>query len=1004
MSSIFLPSILGFSASILSATFTLFMSRNTLYRLAYFGIFVLEFCTLHAQAQKLPFTNYNTANGLTHNRTHVIRQDGKGYIWIGTDLGIDRYDGRTFRHFSSPGNVYHSSRYCTRYADSVIFGVDHLGIAICYGDSVRFMRLNTKNTGSISGVACLNDSTFYVVDQPHGFFKISAGKTQQIQLPEPIINEWNFVDVLKDRQANIWLLSSLGLLFFHATDTQNPVNIPFFDKIYINSVRQDKNGDIYVACHLGVFRYSEVDIKNILTTSPEVILPPIAEITSITFDATGNVWMGSVNKGIYKYNKKNRSLARYGLSNGLVNQYAWDVFCDKENNLWVGTENGISKLTTQYYYSFDFANSDYQNIKDACVWNDSTLFFTNLLDAYSYSNDSITKIKGYKNVPGYIEHMLLKLPGNKLLANINTPVDAGSFSVNTLLYDFTQNEITNKKALNSVSSSIGQIYMDHGAVYEGSSMIVNTSSGLSVYKNGFFHQCAVSTDDSVKPKTTYIAGDKNGDLWIVSDHKNLIRYSKHWSNSDDSTYIFRQEDYINSKRTGIQCCTKIYVDSRGSIWACERGGGMTLLRTDKSSRVTRIDKFSANLFSSGIVNDILDHNLWVGTASGLDKIVFLNDSFTIEKDIYGSNLCGKYFFFVKKLRNKLFVGTTGCLGVIDLNQSELKTVPDVYISGIRINEKNELNLLGTAPKLNPDKNFISFEFTGISFKDERRIKYSYMLDGINKSWSEPQTDYTVNYSRIPPGTYTFKVKALSAQGVWSKPATFTFTIGRPFYKQLWFLALSVALVAAAIYSMYRYRISQFIKIQNIHDDIGATVSSINILANMAKSDLVSEAKRNQFLETIQEESKHVSESLNDIVWSINPTNDSIEIIFARMQRYASELFEAGNIAYEFNLPSLPMSEMSINMKQRQHVYLIFKEGVNNLVKYAHATKAEVRLSVTKTGLSLIISDNGKGFDTTTEHTGNGIYNMKKRADDINAMLEISSAIGLGTTIRLVLPL
>ena len=223
------------------------------------------------------------------------------------------------------------------------------------------------------------------------------------------------------------------------------------------------------------------------------------------------------------------------------------------------------------------------------------------------------------------------------------------------------------------------------------------------------------------------------------------------------------------------------------------------------------------------------------------------------------------------------------------------------------------------------------------------------------------------------------------------------------------MGLCAILIAAIVYSIYRYRINKILEIQKIrqtiskdlHDDIGATVSSINILANMAKSDLVSDTRRNQFLETIQEESKHVSESLNDIVWSVNPKNDSLDIIIARMQRYASEMFEAKNITYHFVLPESSVDELHMDMSRRQHVYLIFKEAINNLVKYSTATTADVTLAVNNDVFTMIVADNGVGFDPNTVHEGNGILNMKKRAEDIRAQLAINSAPGKGVTIQLV---
>jgi ligand-binding sensor domain-containing protein len=300
-------------------------------------------------AQKLPFTYYTTANGLLHNRTHVVRQDGKGYIWIGTDLGIDRYDGRTFKHFPCPENTYRSGRYACRYKDNVIFCVDHFGIAICCGDSVRFIRLEKGVIGAMDGCVAVNDTAYYVVDMTRGLYCLQGGIAKKVEMPKPIVETNNFIDITIDRKNNIWLLCADGLILFQNSEVQHPQPIHFFDKTYVNTVRQDRNGDIYVACHTGVFRYTEAQCSSINTVVPERIFPPVTEITALAFDEDNHVWMSSTFKGLLKYNKQTKSIAYYGIANGVVSQNVWDILFDQEKNMWLASENGVCKLTTQNY-------------------------------------------------------------------------------------------------------------------------------------------------------------------------------------------------------------------------------------------------------------------------------------------------------------------------------------------------------------------------------------------------------------------------------------------------------------------------------------------------------------------------------------------------------------------------------------------------------------------------------------------------------------------------------
>lgn len=939
----------------------------------------------------------------------MLRQDGKGYIWVGTDMGINRYDGRTFKYFPNPGPAYQGARYAARYKDSVIFSIDFYGVAICYGDSVRFVKRQSTNTRLINGIACINDSSFLVANAATGLSLMSPQRAENVILPSCNTGSWNIADIYKDNNSNVWVLCGQGLVFMNAGDIRHPVVLPFFNDVYINVVRQARNGDVYVATQNGLYKYTKDQIGSITSISPQMILPAVAQFTSITFDNDDNIWMTSTFKGLARYNKTSRTLHFYNTHNGLVSQNTWDAFCDIENNIWICSENGISKLTTQYYYSFDFTNTDYQNVKNACVWNDSEILLCNLMELYKYSRDTIEKVSGYENLPGYVRDIFLKTPDNKLLADINRGISTGGFAVETFVYDLVGNSLKNKKNLKNMPGGVGRIYMDQGAIYEDDRLFVNTPAGLRIYRDGKMLPGAIFTNDTPLKGITYMAGNDKGDYWFLLKYRDLIR-CKRISDKATVPFVLDRKEFFDGAEIGDVYFSKIFVDSRGIVWVNSREKGACRIYTDQKGDVVRVEKPDSNMFSSGLIIDMAEdkeHNLWVATAAGLDKVTFDGDQFKVEKGMYSTELCGKYIYFIRIVGDKLFAGTSGCVGVIDLYKKMPYIAPSIYISGIRINEVDALNRLHSNPRLNTNENTFSFTFTGINYRDERHTRYSYTLEGLDKNWSQPSTDYRVVYSQLPPGEYTFKVKALSANGVWSvKPATFSFTILQPFYTRWWFVTLIVICISGIVYGVYRYRINQILQIQrmrqriskDLHDDIGATVSSINILANMAKSDLVSENKRNQFLETIQEESKHVSESLNDIVWSINPKNDSLEVMFARMQRYASELFEARNIAYDFVLPDEGAGNINMEMDRRQHIYLIFKEAINNLVKYSGATKADVVFKVSNSEFSFIISDNGKGFDTKAGHAGNGIYNMQKRAEDIGASLEINSKPGTGTNV------
>jgi len=222
----------------------------------------------------------------------------------------------------------------------------------------------------------------------------------------------------------------------------------------------------------------------------------------------------------------------------------------------------------------------------------------------------------------------------------------------------------------------------------------------------------------------------------------------------------------------------------------------------------------------------------------------------------------------------------------------------------------------------------------------------------------------------------------------------------------YFFAGSLAMLVVLLLFYKNYRTKQLLKLQtlrnriasDLHDDIGSTLTSISIFSELAKA----ESKEVlPLLENIGESSRKMLESMADIVWTINPENDNFEKIIWRMRSFAYELLRAKNIEFEFTADE-SVAQLKLPMEVRKNLYLIFKEAINNMAKYSGADSAFLSINGTKNHLSMLIRDNGKGFDVNQASEGNGLKNMKKRAEEIGAQLLIESGTGLGTTIQFLL--
>jgi signal transduction histidine kinase len=233
----------------------------------------------------------------------------------------------------------------------------------------------------------------------------------------------------------------------------------------------------------------------------------------------------------------------------------------------------------------------------------------------------------------------------------------------------------------------------------------------------------------------------------------------------------------------------------------------------------------------------------------------------------------------------------------------------------------------------------------------------------------------------------------------------------PFWRTGWFLSVMLMLLAAIIYFMHSLRVKRLLAVENIrtkvardlHDDMGSTLSTINILSAMAKSKLNSDAaKTGEYISKIGESSQRMMEAMDDIVWSIKPSNDSMQRVSARMREFATSVLEAKDIEFAF-VAKEEVFDVKLGMEERRDFFLVFKEAVNNAAKYSRAQHVAICLSVENRRLVLDVKDDGIGFDVKHAVNGNGLGNMQKRAASLRAKLFIQSTPGTGTEVKLTVP-
>ncbi len=339
--------------------------------------------------------------------------------------------------------------------------------------------------------------------------------------------------------------------------------------------------------------------------------------------------------------------------------------------------------------------------------------------------------------------------------------------------------------------------------------------------------------------------------------------------------------------------------------------------------------------------------------------------------------------------------------------------PILHLTSINVNgEPFSDSLLPefvTSLNLDHDRNNIDIEFAAMDWLYPFKTIYRYRIEGLPalKTWVTPNQDCRINLIALPPGDYVLHLQALNGSGTWSKEIIFPVKINPPFWKTWWFVALCTLLLFAFLYGLYRYRIGQLLHMQRVrnsisrdlHDEIGATLSSVNMLSAVA---LIKAGESNEaapILEQIKESVQRAGESIDDIVWSVNPSNDAALDTFARIRKQVTELAESKKVNCIIEMDE-PEQSVKLPMETRRDIYLVCKEAVNNALKYSGCTELRLAIRLKNQELFISIEDNGRGFDTSLlTNTGrNGIANMRHRTEKHKGVFELRSEPGKGTSI------
>jgi ligand-binding sensor domain-containing protein len=939
-------------------------------------VFILLFLQLFVvagsqQALEYSFKRYSLSNGLSTNTVTAVVQDKDGYVWIGTANGLNRFDGSRFIQFKyDKNNPYsipheHITRLFKDKNNNIwIIGFNNkIGIWNTVKNQFFETPLHTDlNKGYIpkrfletaEGKLLVNiykGPVFEYVPETGRFVE----NTNLIQKPEGWTSNYITWD---DYRKKYWIASDSGLALFNPlnkklsyrnhNEEKDPVVEQYksLDKVFY--VHPDSAGNLFVAnwpSNVGAATFYRFN-KTYGTSTTHSLVKELGigyhEVKDFIKQRGGRTWIYGLQNFAEWSENQNRFVA---VPNELKNEQSikydaiHDVYEDLENNLWLASDNGL----------FLF-NPEFQIFNTYKLLRPGEQAIDNPVHAVAELHDG-------KIFIGAWGEGLFAYNQNLQPVELPSSLKPGKFSI----WDMHQQE---KNAWLWIAQQSGRL-----TIYNPKT---NTSKSTSppVFKNSTIRQ---------------VVEDLNGNMWFGTQDGRLLKWNAALSAGDPT------KGYEEIAPTGR--VLKLHVSKEGCIWVGTLNNGLFQFdpNTNKLIKHFTVDgKIGEKLFINS-VNDItgLNDSLMVMAGGAVqilnkntNKIKFIttddglpiNDALSVQKDASGiiwvgmsSGLCRinmakqivTSFDRRDGITNDRFLST----GIEKLNDGRIilytshnflvfhpsrfqqsQLPPPPYITSVQVGNKLlELDSVYKNNKLTLEHNNTSFgiDFSSLSYVQQRKIHYFYMLEGIDNSWIHTDHPMQAVYNYIPSGTYTFKVKSENADGI-THPyiAMMTIEVKPPFWKSWWFISLIILLVILIFYTIDKERVRRFQSLQKIrshiaeslHHEISTELNNINVLSEIAKIKVDRDVDQSkEFIDQISNRSRYMIESMDDMLWSIQPENDSMKQTINRIREVTENLMSAYNIEIDL-IVDHKLYDLDLDMKLRHGIFFYYKEAISFMME------------------------------------------------------------------------
>ncbi|MGH7601270.1 MAG: ligand-binding sensor domain-containing protein, partial [bacterium] len=712
----------------------------------------------------------------------------------------------------------------------------------------------------------------------------------------------------------------------------------------------------------------------------------------------GTCWVGTNGGGVNKHTPMAERFTHVLVQPHEPNSIAANSvmsFCeDSSGALWVGTDNGLHRWNPRAQkwqrFQHDPRNPRSMNAGEAMA---------------VYADRSGTIWVGLQD--GGL---------GKLIRKEMAPNKTGEIAVE---FERFVNDPKNPKSLSN--NTVFTIYEDRDSVL----WIGTFGGGLNRFdrkaKTFFSYKHDVKDSNSISGNAIEaIVEDSRGTLWVGTYDGGLSCFDRRTQKFQRYQYDRRDPRSLSSNHV-----TCFHEDRAGNLWI-GTANGLNKLDAGRRHFTKYFEKDGlANSYLYGILEDD-DANLWLSTNKGLSRFnpatgEFKN--FGVHDGLQGNEFNGGAYY---KSRNgeMFFGGLNGFNRFFSQSIIDNPHVPPIALIDFQVfNRMVPINVMGVGtatrlPRLTKSisateeislsyqHSVFSFEFAALDYWAPEKNQYSYKMEGFDAEWIAAGTKNSATYTNLNPGEYVFRLRGANCDGVWNEEgASVKLTIAPPFWLTWWFRGLGLAAAAGLLALLHHYRVQRLLELDrlrvrlasDLHDDLGSTLNAIAIKTEMMQAGMAPE-ENSQQLTQIGRMCREMIKALRDVVWSIDARNDRVKDLLDHMREFAEATLAERNIEIQFVTSAINM-EKRLAFNFRQNLYLIFKEALNNVLKYAEASQVRVEMSNGEKIFQMKISDNGKGLEGAPQRNGDGLRNMKLRAEQIGAELEYENSAGFAVLLK-----